>query len=469
MKVEKIIDLLLETEKMFEVQSWVVDDIHVWPLIRLDLMMNLHFSESNELQIKINLLFKIKQAIHMLGGFFKFLIRSSLDWKNNATLKKVDAIILGDGISRINLSGKWYDRFCDPLKGKLEKKGKTSLMIEPHHNYLIPRHSASKFIQPQLDFSLLKKMFFGRNIFNKSSLKGFPEFIFFLQSKHLTIPLPDEKRLKTIVIAIRAYANYYKKIFLRTGAKEGFVVSYYGPRGLAFNLACRELGIPSADIQHGVAGKSNPAYGEWSKVPEKGYEVLPSKFFCWTEEDKKAIECWNQNVKKWHSAEVTGNMFVDLWKNGGFSDETFSQKVEKSKGTKNILITFSYIEEQNDALLKNILHAMKTSDKSWKWWIRLHPCLSKVGAGIERSLRENGISNFEIDLATSSILYALLPHMDLHITYASATVVEAAAFDVFSTINGEDGENYFAEQISSGMAVYAGTADEIMYLLSQMK
>lgn len=462
MKVEKIIDLLLEIEKKFEVENWMVDDFHVWPLIRLDLMMSLHFSESKELQIKINLLFKMKQAVNMLIGSFKYLIRSSLDRKNNATLREVDAVILADGISRIKLDGKWYDRFCDPLKDRLRKEDKTSLVIEPHHNYLTPRFSPSKFIQPQLDFSLLKTMFFKNDIFENRSLKNYPEFITFLSAKNLNIPLPDEKRLRTIVTAIRAYADYYKKILRRVSAKQGFVVSFYGPRGLAFDLACRELGIPSADIQHGVAGESNPAYGKWSKVPDTGYEVLPCEFLCWSEEDKKAIERWNHKVKKHHIATVMGNLFVDLWKEGRFTDENIVKELKTLKKTKNILVTLSYIEEQNIALYKNLIEVMKKMPRNLQWWIRLHPCLKEKKKEVRRMFEKEGIFNIEIDHATDCLLYSLLPHMDLHITYASATVFEASIFGIYSIINGKDGEQYFAEQIMSGKAVFADTPDEIV-------
>lgn len=465
MKVEKIIALLTEIEKKFEVENWMVDGFHVWPLIRLDLMMSLHFSESKELQIKINLLFKMRQAMNMLAGLAKYLIRSSLDRKNNATLAEVNAVILADGISRIKLDGKWYDRFCDPLKDKLKKDGKTSLMIETHHNYFTPRFSPSKFIQPQLDFSLLKTMFFKKNILKNCSLKGYAEFIALLRSKNLTIPLPDEKRLRTIVIAIRAYADYYKKILRRVSAKQGFVVSFYGPRGLAFNLACRELGIHSLDIQHGVAGESNPAYGQWSKVPDTGYEVLPCEFLCWSEEDKKAIERWNHKVKKHHIATVMGNLFVDLWKEGRFIDENIVKELKTLKKTKNILVTLSYIEEQNIALYKNLIEVMKKMPRNLQWWIRLHPCLKEKKKEVRRMFEKEGIFNIEIDHATDLTLYSLLPHMDLHMTYASATVVEAATFDVFSIINGEDGKNYFAEQIAAGKAIFAKTPAEITKIL----
>ena len=42
MNRREITDLINEIEEMFPVDTWVVDDIHVWPLIRIPLAMNLY-------------------------------------------------------------------------------------------------------------------------------------------------------------------------------------------------------------------------------------------------------------------------------------------------------------------------------------------------------------------------------------------------------------------------------------------
>ncbi|MBI4235004.1 glycosyltransferase [Candidatus Peregrinibacteria bacterium] len=461
MKAEKIIALLNEIEKKFEVENWIVDDIHIWPLIRLDLMMNLHFNESQNLQTKINLLFKIRQVFGMMRGYVKYLFKLLLDYKKNARLQQADAVLLGDGISRVLLNGKWYDRFCDPLRYTLEKEGKKSLMIEPLHNYLIPRYSPSLFIQPSLDFSLLKNVLFFHKNFKNIQLNGFSEFVEFIKARKLNIPIPDESRLKTIVLAIKSYSEYYTKILKTINPTQGFVVSYYGPKGLAFNLACYRLKIPSVDVQHGVAGEFNPAYGRWSKVPQNGYETLPSLFYCWTKEDAQAIERWNTKVQKWHKPILKGNMLVDFWKNNAVNDKSAASDLEDKKGTANILLTLSSVEDHNVVLLSKIMKVIKQSDKDLQWWIRLHPCLADRKNEIEKIFHKEDIRNIEIDQATDLPLYALLGHMNLHVTYVSATVTEARMFGLHSIVTGEDALQYFADEIKTGWAIYATTTDEI--------
>lgn len=461
MQAKKIIELLNDIEKKFEVENWMIDDIHVWPLIRMDLMMSLHFEESKNLQIKINLFFKIRQVLVMLKGFIKYFFKSLSDYKKNDHPRPVDTVLLGDGISRVCLNGKWYDRFCDPLKYSLEKEKKTSFMIEPLHNYITPRHSPSLFIQPILDFSLLKNVIFKKRHFKNIKLKSYSEFINFLKTKKINIPMPDEERLKTIVLAVKSYAQYYEKILKITKPSQGFVVCYYGPKGLAFNLACYRQKIPSIDIQHGVAGEFNPAYGHWTKVPKTGYETLPAEFWCWTKEDAQAIESWNNKVQKWHKARIKGNMLADFWKSN-FEDLKSSMKsFDEKRGTLNLLVTLSYVKDDNSSLFSKIIPVMKKSDPDWKWWIRLHPCLSNKKDTLEKMFHEEGVKNIEIAKATNLPLYSLLTRMDIHITYASATVLEAQMFGLHSIVTCENALQYFAEQISTGWAIYAPTSDEI--------
>ncbi|MBI2463464.1 hypothetical protein HYV57_00735 [Candidatus Peregrinibacteria bacterium] len=472
MKAEHILALFNQIEKDFEVDQWTIDGIHVWPLIRLDMMMGLHFEESEKLQIKITLLFKIRQAFGMIFGYVRYIFQSLRDMKNNAKIHPVDAVILGDGIARVFLNGKWHDRFCDPLVHDLSLKNKTSLVLEPLHNYIVPRYSPSIFIQHLLDFSLLKNFIFKKKHFKHIELKDFQKFVEYIQLKKLRIPLPDENRLKIIVLTVKSYAEHYKKILKLAKPSQGFVVCYYGPRGLAFNLACHQLGIPSVDIQHGVAGEYNPAYGQWNKVPPSGYEVLPSIFWCWTKEDALAIRRWNKNVTESHRAVLSGNMFADFWKNASIMDKKIDnnsfQSLTKKKEDIHILVTLSSVENHNNLLLSKIIEVMKHSDARWKWWIRLHPCLLYKKKEVKKTLQEARIQNFEIDQATDLPLYLILPHMDIHITYVSATVVEACMFGVRSIVTGEDAVRYFSAQISSGWAVYSETPDKITQAIKRL-
>lgn len=462
MKVQDIMALFAEIEQRFSVDTWLINDIHVWPLIRLDLMMSLNLSESPKQQVRIHMFFKIHQALVMLFGYVKYRVAKMRDSGKNVHPGKVDVVFLGDGISRILLNGQWYDRFCDPLIQALQKKKRTCFMMETLHNYFIPRFSPSMFIQPYLDFALVKKMLFRKNNLKMVELKDFDRCIQFLKSKNLPIPIPDEERVRIIMEVIEAYTDYYKKILKTLKPLLGFVVCYYGPRGLAFNVACRQLNIPSVDIQHGVAGEFNAAYGKWNKVPKNGYETLPSIFWCWSKEDAHVIEQWNMNVEKWHKSIIGGNSFVHFWKNNSINFENCGSLFKKDEKSINILVTLSSIEDHNATLLKSIIEIIKRSDAHWKWWIRLHPCLLNKKKDIKTMFQDKNIANIEIDTATDLPLYMLLNHMNLHVTYSSATVIEAKMFHCPSIITGEDGLQYFADQIEAGWAIYANTPESII-------
>ncbi len=459
MQVKNIIALFHQIEKEFDVEHWTIDELHVWPLIRLDLMMSLSFSESQKQQIRLNFLFKVRQALGMLWGYCKYILRSFLDRQKNAIPQPVQAVFLGDGISRVLLNEKWFDRFCDPLIEALTNQGQNSFMMEPLHHYIVPRFTPSLFIQPHLDFGLIKNMLFKKRHFKSIHLKNFDRFMAFLQSQHLNIPLPDEERVKTILLVVKAYAEVYKKILQKTRPLLGFVVCYYGPRGLAFNLACRQLGITSIDIQHGVAGEANPAYGQWSKVPPHGYEMLPSLFWCWTQEDALAIERWNSPVKSWHKAIVGGHPFVHFWKQ---NTSRQAMDIAPEKGSTNLLVTLSYVEDHNATLLSLLIEAIQRSDNQWKWWIRLHPCLKEKKEEIKKMFSDHHITHVEIDRATDLPLYFLLSQADVHVTHASATVVEARIFGVPSVVTSEDAVQYFADEISTEWAIYAATTSKIL-------
>lgn len=462
MKVQNIMALFAEIEEKFPVDTWLIKDIHVWPLIRLDLMMSLNLSESPKQQVRINMLFKIRQALDMLFGYVKYMTAKFRDSGKNAHPEKVDVAFLGDGISRILLNGQWYDRFCDPLIHAFKKQKRTCCMMEVLHNYFIPRSTPSMFIQPYLDCSLIKKMIFRKKDLKVAELKDFDRFIQFLKSQNFPVPIPDEERVEMIVTVIEAYTDYYKKILKTLKPSLAFAVCYYGPRGLAFNVACHQLGILTVDIQHGVAGEFNAAYGKWNKVPKNGYETLPSIFWCWSKEDARAIERWNVNVKKWHKTIVGGNPFVHFWKKNSMNFEDFGHLVKKNDESVKILVTLSSIEDHNAILLKSIIEVIKRSDAHWKWWIRLHPCLLNKKSDIKKIFQDNNTANIEIDRATDLPLYVLLNHMNLHITYSSAAVMEAQMFNCPSIIAGEDGLQYFADQIEAGWAIYANTTDDIV-------
>src|SRR4030042_1101014 len=228
--------------------------------------------------------------------------------------------------------------------------------------------------------------------------------------------------------------------------------------------ACRNLGIVSVDIQHGLQGDLHWAYGRWNNVPETGYEVLPNLFWVWSNLEAEAIKRWNSSVSEWHQPVVGGNLFLDLWRSSENEIvKYYDNEIGNAKGNKKHLIHVLYTIGYEDAdKLRTILSTMRQNESLCYWWLRVHPGKLKERNSFKKWVRENRISNGEVDLATDLPLYALLRQMDLHLTFYSSSVFEAEDLGVPSVVVGDYGKELFSYQISTGWALPADTPEEII-------
>ncbi len=463
MKARDILQLLNRIESQFPVDTWVINDIHVWPIIRLDMMFSLHFLEDKSSSTEINTLFKIRQVMRMTRNYLWFCYSSLIDRTHNDHLSQVDVLFLGDTDGRTKINDKWYDRFCDPLVEYFNTYNISTLVLEKSQQYLIPRYRKSHYIQPQLDREMCKSAIKKTTNHDREKLDQFNEFINYLEKENLDIPLPTKERLYQIMQVILSYETYFENILLKTKPSLAFTVSYSNPIGLAFNLACHTLGIQTVDIQHGVQGECNGAYGRWQKVPKEGYELLPTFFMCWSQDEEKAITSWSKKIKEMHRPIVTGNLFLQSWLKGKNDFNSFYKKrIDNKKGKVNILVTFSPIDAFNERLLKIIVDAIRSSNSNWKWWIRLHPVGLNKKDTIKNFFNDNNVlQKIEIDMANSLPLYALLEQMDVHITYNSAAVYEAEAFSIPSIVTSADNKEYFSKQIRLKTTIFVDNKRKI--------
>lgn len=77
-------------------------------------------------------------------------------------------------------------------------------------------------------------------------------------------------------------------------------------------------------------------------------------------------------------------------------------------------------------------------------------------------LKGHGITNFELRIATSYPLYALLRNVDIHITEFSSTVVEASQCGVPTVIINKIGAKLFQNEVNSGGVVTAYKPIEVV-------
>lgn len=466
MKSSEVMQLINEIEDKFPVDTWIIDNIHVWPLIRISLAYKLYPSKINKGK-KFN---KIKKLLRIFQGICNFVIAYIIDFKQNTTNQEsADIVFLSHSMCRCIIDNFWYDRHCDPFINLFKKSNINSLLLEyvPNQEYRVPRYQSSTLIQHHIDIIRIYSYLYTLFIKPKASsirLKKYDSFIDFLLAKNLNNIL-DISNLYVQVIEIRHLANYFKNKLIKTKLHLCFLVNYYGNIGMAFNLACRDLNLPSIDIQHGVQGEFHAAYASWNKLPQDGYELLPSKFWCWSDYEAGIINKWSKAFSSRHQAIIGGNLWINMWQeNHNILVDKYDRKVlEIKKIESNSIHILFTLQPRDDLVLSDwILKVIKESPRSWVWWIRLHPGMMSERKKVSQLLKQCKPANIELNHATDLPLLALLRHTDVHVTYCSSTVIEAESFGVPSVITHIVGTEGFPNQIASGMAISAYTTEELL-------
>jgi hypothetical protein len=245
-----------------------------------------------------------------------------------------------------------------------------------------------------------------------------------------------QKKIKSICKMV----VWYKKQLNPGKTKMALLVSFYSDRGMALIKACKDLGIKTADIQHGIQGELHAAYGNWLNVPTNGYNTMPDTFLVWSETEAKA----NRN------SIIIGNVFESKWYSNDEFVTSFDQEIltisKKLIADKNILFTVQYGIEYNPDLFELI----KKTESEFNWLIRFHPVMNiEKKNDFIKLLKSYDVVNYEFELSTSLPLYSLLRNVNLHITHSSSTVLEALNFNVPSLLIDEFGREYYIEYLGS--------------------
>ncbi len=473
-------DIINVIEEQFPVDNWVMNDIHVWPLIRAQLVsqMDSFLNKKSAYRASpwLTALRNIGRSFDIIASFSKYMYAVISDRRHNDNIagRKIDILFLSLCMNRVLIDSCFYNKLVDPLIELLDEQGFKSLVLEMTWTgeYYTPRYKSSRYIQAHLDYFLLKsKMSLAREKSVNFQLRRYDDFAVYLKTLNLnySLTVPNIRSVQKEVALIRYIASFFKKIIIQTGVSVGMSTQYYGRAGMAMNLACRETGIMSVDIQHGMENDLHWAYGRWARVPEKGYELLHTVFLCWSDNEAKVIKKWNKKVEKYHRPVVVGNLWLKKWLDDG--DDivgAFDSKVSrvKQKHGKSIHILFTM---QDETIPELILDAIKKSSDLCFWWIRCHPAHVEDRSNIRNVLNNRGYyNNVEVENASIWPLYALLRHMDIHVTGWSTTVIEAAVFNVPSIIVHEFGVELYAEQIKEGIVTCAYDSQELVDAIMTM-
>jgi len=267
------------------------------------------------------------------------------------------------------------------------------------------------------------------------------------------------------MLYIRLLADTFAGWLRRSGARVGFVAGT-GPQEQAFCLACRESGVTSVEVQHGVQGDLHPSYGSWFAVPEEGWETRARVFWSWDAESAAAINRWAAGTAQRHLAIVGGDPWREMWTDGGGElarrvDERIRERMRVDRGDRHILVTLS---SQGDVVPPEVVEAIRASPADWRYWFRLHPVNQAERQGaVRRILDPLGVDPQLTEFATEAPLHALLGHMDCHLSVSLSTVIiEAAAFGVPSVAIGREAPEFYRSELSTGLLAVATTGPELI-------
>ncbi len=466
----EFIEWLRAAEADFPVTSWKVRGIHVWPLIRLSLSVStLHLGSPG----------------HSLGAGWRRLgsnvAQGLAGWAraylsdaraNRRPWEPADAVFLASSIGRRPLvSGKRYDVRSGPYVELLTQLGARPLVWEtsPFGDYGVPRHTPSFLAQPHL-IRLRAECQVRPLGEDRVTLERYDRFVERVRGAGLRFAHADVVRIRRDALYLRRLADKFAGWLRRSGPRLGFVASAGLPEQ-AFCLACRELGITSVEVQHGVQGELHPSYGSWSAVPPEGWETRARVFWSWDEESAGAINRWAACAPDHHVAIVGGDPWREMGTGGSEPSRRTDQLIEERKrasgGERHILVTLT---SHGDAVPAPVLEAVRASPPTWRYWFRLHPVNQAAREReAKRILSPLGVDPGLLEFATEVPLHALLRQMDGHLSVSLSTVVtEAASLGVPSIACGSEAPEFYPAEMASGMLLVATTPSEILAALHRV-
>jgi hypothetical protein len=440
---------LATIESRFRVLEWRADGIDIWPLVRIRWFMRqwaIDYGSAGRSEGRFSRLFN--RATSLINA----PLRASRAQRASAATRPDEAcevLLFSDGVSYSQLDRWSVDRFCDPLFKALQNRGALARIWTPLHAYRQDRLVPSTYVQPRIDRANLLGAVRARA--GSANLPEHARVIDWLRTHQLHTESAGIGRIVSDAYRVASLSKMFCKLLEAARPRMAFVVSYYSIETMAFVLACRRLHIATVEIQHGVQGALHAAYAAWPRPAGSVHELLPDRFWVWSEWEQQVIDAWAHGTE--HRAIVGGNPWMDVWTQPHDWPMTQSSQARASTmrlrahGRAVVLVTLQY-GFMNEEQISPLMELVRARPDGLMFWIRLHPLMLGRREEIRQLLPADGC--FELDEPTDLPLQSLLTCTDVHMTHSSSVVIEAAQFGVKSVITSRFGEELFEPLYRSG-------------------
>jgi hypothetical protein len=424
MQAGEVLERLRGWEAELPVDEWRIGGMRVWPVVRNEIALRLLASgESWERRRGASAFARARWALGSLGR------------RSEIAPRRADALFLTHPGNREWLGGAAFDRLFDPLAEAAEELGRSSLQVE-----YAPAGVARKAprARPALDITgAIARCQVGARLpagAGRERLEGYARLAGLM-------PLA---RLRNRARLVGLIANRFVRLLDAVRPSCVFVTWYYNPVAMGICLAASQRGIPAVEVQHGIM-HSHPAYEGWTRVPREGYELVPPRFWCWSEHDARAPAGLGRTL-------VGGHPWFAWWERPGAHG---AAALERSRALAAqgpaVLVTLSW----SSGFTEELQRLLREAPAPLVWWIRLHPAMMAERAGIAAWCAAHGGGRVRVDEPSELPLPLLLRHAAAHLTHFSSVVQEAAAAGVPSVVIDRRALALFPRELESGWARFA--------------
>ncbi len=430
---ENIMKKIEDIENEYDVDSIALEDTtKIWNLIRVVLATYI----MNPDYIKNERENKIKKII--------FIIKEVL--LNNKLPKKIEICAVSDVESQKKEGKQYYDIYVDPLNELFE-----NYVVFDWPSAKAERHPVEKnHIPLKIPLSVLleKVLPSSPSMRNKEILeKVIKDF-----AEEYTL---DEKKIKkhileSIVIFKIIKGKIRKKL---EGINPSIVIvrAAYGRFQMGIVQACRELGILTIELQHGLIYEHH--YGYVKKTKSENRDCVPDMIFTW------------------------GDFFSDIISKGylfkrediqsvGFPhiEKIMMKKYETDKKIKDFCKKFQKIvlvSGQSTEYIDTFVRKVTEKNKEIGYIYKPHPRDARKLEFIESNI---------ILIERERDIYSLFQFADANVTALSTTMLEALAFDLPSIIIASDDIDVTSMGLIDNETIYlVKNTDEFIEVISKIK
>ena len=436
-------------ESQCPVSAWRAGDIHLWPLARQDLFLDVCRQSGSETASRPRFLARAAATL---------AVPLTNAWKSRRDLahhvarpRRADAIFLGDGVSLDQLGGAWRDRFGDPIVTALDRMGRSSFVMQSGNLTRLPWARPTFSANVVAAQGALRAALAGGP---EPDMPGHAEALTLLREQGIAAPSLTIERLRRRARVVNAQADAFRNILRRVQPSFAFVVGHYAGLGPAFALACRRQEVLCTDIQHCPRDTWHRGY-DWPNAPSNGYSTLPGLFWTWSESNARNVRRWSDEARPWHGAIVGGQTQIEggdavererLW------FEAVARTGDWQRYEREILVALQPIGGRRHVWAQ-LAEQIRHSPSTWRWWIRRHPASNAEQDREYADLLAIHRAGVVIGEAAQAPLPALLGHMHAQVSLASGSAAEAAMFGVPAFFLDSEARDTFPALLSTGKAI----------------